>query len=97
LTLAGSRFRQLEKPPAPRSEQADSVAIRCASCFVDAAPFRQTVPPLKVMQTSQWNFGVLVVDKIMAANSPTIKITPAITGHLFFGFVIVFLLVDTRR
>jgi hypothetical protein len=62
--------------------------MRCASILVEAAPLRQTVLPLKVMQTSQWNFAVVEVDQIMAATKPPMKISPAITGHLRFGFAI---------
>ena len=39
------------------------------------------------MQISQWYFASLDVEKTIAAMNPTMKITPAITGHFRFDCV----------
>jgi hypothetical protein len=49
------------------------------------------------MQTSQWNFAVVDVEKTIAATKTAMKITPIITGHFFFVFAITSLLVRHVR
>jgi hypothetical protein len=70
--------------PEVRSVQAVSLAMRIAASRVSPPPFRQTVRPPKVMQTSQVNFARRGVRRNMAARKAMMKATPSRTGSLRF-------------